>query len=126
MSRGRQTGSNPATTGSKRPLANDSCLVVVAASPCLIVRPSQAPRGPLTQTGTGTSIVEGQGVTDGSCGRWSGVSYGELADQEWALLEPLLPQVQPQRGGRWRDHRQVVEGMVFKERTSCPWRELPE
>ncbi|WP_157734701.1 transposase [Actinopolyspora erythraea] len=49
-----------------------------------------------------------------------------MADQEWALLEPLLPQVQPQRGGRWRDHRQVVEGMVFKERTSCPWRELPE
>ena len=54
------------------------------------------------------------------------VSFGELSDQEWTRLEPLLPQVKPQRGGRWRDHRQVVEGMIFKDRTGCPWRDLPE
>ncbi len=28
--------------------------------------------------------------------------------------------------GRWRDHRQVLEGIVFKFRTGLPWRDLPE
>ncbi|WP_460960179.1 transposase [Parasphingorhabdus pacifica] len=28
--------------------------------------------------------------------------------------------------GRWRDHRQVVEGMVFKDRTGRPWLDLSE
>ncbi|MER8226284.1 transposase [Streptomyces sp. NPDC094143] len=28
--------------------------------------------------------------------------------------------------GRWRDHRQVLEGIVFKFRTGVPWRDLPE
>ncbi|MFF8478640.1 transposase [Streptomyces sp. NPDC015414] len=29
-------------------------------------------------------------------------------------------------GGRWRDHRQVLEGIMFKFRTGVPWRDLPE
>ncbi|MBL1087297.1 transposase [Streptomyces actinomycinicus] len=28
--------------------------------------------------------------------------------------------------GRWRDHRKVLEGVVFKFRTGVPWRHLPE
>jgi transposase len=49
----------------------------------------------------------------------------ELTDEEWALLEPLLPP-DPARGGRWRDHRTVISGILFRERTGITWRDLPE
>jgi transposase len=28
--------------------------------------------------------------------------------------------------GRWRDHRQVVNGILYRLRTGIPWRDLPE
>lgn len=49
----------------------------------------------------------------------------ELTDAEWQLLEPLLP-ADPVRGGKWRDHRTVISGILFRERTGIPWRDLPE
>jgi transposase len=49
----------------------------------------------------------------------------ELSNAEWALVEPLLP-VDPGRGGRWRDHRQVINAIMFRERTGLVWRDLPE
>jgi len=48
----------------------------------------------------------------------------ELTDAEWDLLEPLLPE-NPPRGGHWRDHRTVISGVLFRERTGIPWRDLP-
>ena len=30
------------------------------------------------------------------------------------------------RCGRWRDHRQVVNGILYRLRTGVPWRDLPE
>lgn len=50
----------------------------------------------------------------------------EIPDEAWARLEALLPDRTPRRGGRWRDHRQVLEGIAWKYRTGSPWRELPE
>jgi transposase len=50
----------------------------------------------------------------------------ELTDQEWERLAPLLPAMTPKRGGRWRDHRQVLNGILFRTRTGVPWRDLPE
>ena len=41
-------------------------------------------------------------------------------------MEPLLPSSAGRRGGRWRDHRQVIEAIAWKYRTGSPWRELPE
>jgi transposase len=32
----------------------------------------------------------------------------------------------PRRGVRWRDHRQVLTGILFRARTGIPWRDLPE
>ncbi|WP_285584040.1 IS5 family transposase, partial [Actinoallomurus iriomotensis] len=49
----------------------------------------------------------------------------ELSDAAWARIEPLLP-AHPPRGGRWRDHRQVVNGIVWKIRTGADWRDIPE
>jgi transposase len=53
------------------------------------------------------------------------VGRGELTDKAWAQLAPLLPRNQ-RRGGRWRDHRTVVNGILWKLRTGAPWRDLPE
>jgi len=50
----------------------------------------------------------------------------ELTDAEYARIAPLLPDVTPRRGGRWRDHRQVVNGILFRVRTGVPWRDVPE
>lgn len=47
------------------------------------------------------------------------VRNGEISDAAWAVIEALLPPVGRARG-RWRDHRQVMEGIVFKFRTSAP------
>ncbi|WP_158711961.1 IS5 family transposase [Streptomyces virginiae] len=49
-----------------------------------------------------------------------------LTDAQWARIEPLLPERTPKRGGRWRDHRQVIDAIAFKYRTGTPWMDLPE
>lgn len=43
----------------------------------------------------------------------------EPTDAEWALLPPLLPQ-DPPRSGRRCDHRTVISGILFRERTGIP------
>lgn len=50
---------------------------------------------------------------------------GDLTDAQWERLEPFLP-VGNGRCGRWRDHRQVVNGVLYRIRTGVPWRDLPE
>jgi transposase len=49
----------------------------------------------------------------------------DLTDEEWARLEPLLPDRTPCRGGRWADHRMVINGVFWRSRTGCPWRDVP-
>ena len=48
----------------------------------------------------------------------------DLSDAEWSRLEPLLPG-HPRQGHRWNDHRLVINGIFFRARTGCPWRDLP-
>lgn len=53
----------------------------------------------------------------------------DLSDEEWALIEPLLPPRVGSRGGRPRTaegDRQVLNGIFYVLRTGCPWRDLPE
>jgi len=48
----------------------------------------------------------------------------DLTDEEWARLVPLMP-AHPRQGHRWNDHRTVIDGILFRTRTGCPWRDLP-
>jgi hypothetical protein len=43
----------------------------------------------------------------------------DLSNAEWKRLWPLLPPT-GQRGGRWRDHRQVINGIIWRTRTVRP------
>jgi transposase len=48
----------------------------------------------------------------------------ELTDDQWALIADLFPT--QGRGGRWADHRAMVNGVMWRLRTGVPWRDLPE
>jgi len=49
----------------------------------------------------------------------------DLRDQEWAILEPLIPPAKP--GGRPRtvNMREVINAILYVDRTGCQWRALP-
>ena len=50
---------------------------------------------------------------------------GELTEEAWGVIAPLLP-AGGHRGGQWRDHRTVSNGILWKLRTGAPWRDVPE
>ncbi|MFG2227894.1 IS5 family transposase [Streptomyces sp. NPDC048644] len=54
-----------------------------------------------------------------------GLGRGDLTDAEWERLEPFLP-VSNRRCGRWRDRRQVIDGILHRVRTGVQRRDLPE
>jgi transposase len=49
----------------------------------------------------------------------------DLTDEQWAVVEPLLPP--PKRGGRPEKHprRAIVDAILYVVRTGCSWRQLP-
>jgi len=51
------------------------------------------------------------------------MARGDLTDDEWTVLEPLLP-----LGGRGPipDLRMLVNGVMWRFRTGGPWRDMPE
>jgi transposase len=54
------------------------------------------------------------------------VGRGDLTNEQWAKLEPLLPR--GKKSGRPPKHpkRQLINGIRFRVRTSVQWRDLPE
>jgi transposase len=53
------------------------------------------------------------------------IAVGHGTSRALERLWPLLPPT-GQRGGRWHDHRQVINGIIWRTRTGAPWRDLPE
>lgn len=49
----------------------------------------------------------------------------ELSDEQWNLISELMPPTSRRGGGRWRDHRQVVNGLFWRLCTGAQWRDLP-
>jgi len=50
----------------------------------------------------------------------------ELTDDEWDRLVPLLPSQRPRTGRPAKDHRTILNGMLWILRTGVPWRDLPD
>jgi transposase len=48
----------------------------------------------------------------------------ELTDQAWERLRPVLPS--QKRGGRWNDHRAMLNGIFWVLNSGAPWRDVPE
>ncbi|WP_425548798.1 transposase [Amycolatopsis ultiminotia] len=49
----------------------------------------------------------------------------DLADAQWAILEPLLPVgKRPGRPPLW-SRRQLVDGIGWRVRVGSPWRDVP-
>ena len=48
----------------------------------------------------------------------------DLTDEEWTIVEPLLPR--RGRGPARRDDRVILNGIFYILRTGAPWRDLPE
>jgi transposase len=51
---------------------------------------------------------------------------GDLTDEQWAYLQPLLPPQKPKTGRPAKDHRTIINGIRWILRTGAPWRDLPE
>ena len=47
----------------------------------------------------------------------------DLSDEEWRLLEPLMPKA---RKRARKDDRKVLNAIFYVLRTGMPWRDLPE
>ena len=50
----------------------------------------------------------------------------ELTDAQWETLRPFLPPQKPRTGRPAKDHRTVLEGILWVLRTGAPWRDLPD
>jgi transposase len=53
----------------------------------------------------------------------------ELTDEQWAIIEPLLPSLpcrEDRRGRPWRDNREVLNGILWILRSGARWKDLPE
>ena len=50
----------------------------------------------------------------------------ELTDEQWALIEPILPQRTATTGRKPKDPRQMLNGIVWILHSGAPWRDLPE
>ena len=50
----------------------------------------------------------------------------DLTDEEWSIVEPLIPPGKPGGGKRRVSLREVVNGVMYILSTGCQWRYLPK
>lgn len=48
-----------------------------------------------------------------------------LTDEQWERIHPLLPPQKPRTGRPSKDHRTIVNAILWIDRTGAPWRDLP-
>jgi transposase len=50
----------------------------------------------------------------------------DLTDAQYERLRPLLPSSDGKPGHPYEDHRRIINGILWIDRTGAPWRDLPE
>jgi transposase len=53
----------------------------------------------------------------------------ELTDEQWVLIEPLIPELPRREDGRgrpWKDTREVMNGVLWILRSGARWQDLPD
>ena len=50
----------------------------------------------------------------------------ELTDEQWQIIEPLLPGRPGDPGRQGEDNRLFLNAVIWIARTGAPWRDLPE
>jgi transposase len=53
------------------------------------------------------------------------MSRGDLTEQQWRRLQPLLPP-HKKEGRPPEEDRRIVDGILWVVRTGAPWRDVPE
>ena len=48
-----------------------------------------------------------------------------VSDQEWTIIEPLLPQKKQTRPPLW-SKRQILDGIFYQLKNGCNWCDLPK
>lgn len=54
------------------------------------------------------------------------MNRGDLSNEQWERIEKRLPPQKPKTGRPAKDHRTIVNGILWVLRTGAPWRDLPE
>ena len=49
----------------------------------------------------------------------------QLSDEQWAQIEDLLPR-NGQRGGQWKDHRLMIDAILWVLADGGRWRNVPD
>lgn len=50
----------------------------------------------------------------------------DLTNRQWGRIHPFLPPQKPDIGRPNEDHRTIIKGILWIDRTGAPWRDLPE
>jgi transposase len=50
----------------------------------------------------------------------------DLTDEQWDLIEPMVPPPKPGGRPRTTDVRTAINGILYLSRTGCAWRMLPK
>jgi putative transposase len=48
-----------------------------------------------------------------------------LTDEQWKILEPLIPPISPNAAFYLHERRAIVDAILYVLRSGCPWRSLP-
>jgi len=89
-------------------------------------RPARTPEHPLAHEQTVPVRKRGEWHTTSANRPPSLHSYpSDLTDQEWARLSPLLPAAKPGGRPRTSDLREVINAILYLDRTGGQWRALP-
>ena len=53
------------------------------------------------------------------------MNRGDLTNEQWEKLAPLLPPLKPHTGRTNNDPRPIINGILWILRTGAPWADLP-